>query len=416
MVKLAVIADDLTGALDTGIKFSQRGIHTQVFTRTPVPFQDISEDTEAIVIDTETRHRDKDTAGEVVFKAASACVQHGIRTFYKKTDSALRGHVGAELAALHKAVGKPVRLVAALPREDRYTKDGIHYIKGVPVADSIFGKDPFNPVPCSSVKELLQLETDLKADTISLGQSPDPDAGIIVYDGRSEEDLLRISQQLKEDGALDATAGCAGFANSLAEQIDFTYAKPETCQKKEKLIVISGSINEVTGKQLAYAQKHGFFRHSLTAEEKLAPGFLEKDEGRAFLENVKEECRVHDKVIYDVFSPDMIRECKDYADQHGLAREDIARNIAARLGQLFVRIAADQPDAMIMIIGGDTFFAAIKQYPDLVLNPICEPAPGTVLIRAAAGDHTLSLLSKSGGFGEEDLLIDLAGKLIRFNN
>ena len=48
----------------------------------------------------------------------------------------------------------------------------------------------------------------------------------------------------------------------------------------------------------------------------------------------------------------------------------------------------------------------------LILNPIGESASGTVLIKGTAGDHTLSLLSKSGGFGGEDILIDLANQLL----
>ena len=66
-----------------------------------------------------------------------------------------------------------------------------------------------------------------------------------------------------------------------------------------------------------------------------------------------------------------------------------------------------------MIIGGDTLYASIQQYPELVLNPICEPAPGTVLIRGSTRDHNLSLLSKSGGFGEKDLLIHLSNQLMK---
>ena len=35
MVKLLIIADDFTGALDTGIQFVNKGIATQVFTKMP---------------------------------------------------------------------------------------------------------------------------------------------------------------------------------------------------------------------------------------------------------------------------------------------------------------------------------------------------------------------------------------------
>ena len=55
MVKLLIIADDFTGALDTGIQFVNKGIATQVFTKMPEAIWDIDESTEVLVIDSETR-------------------------------------------------------------------------------------------------------------------------------------------------------------------------------------------------------------------------------------------------------------------------------------------------------------------------------------------------------------------------
>ena len=55
MVKLLMIADDFTGALDTGIQFAKEGIGTQVFTTQDLENINIKSDTEVIVIDAETR-------------------------------------------------------------------------------------------------------------------------------------------------------------------------------------------------------------------------------------------------------------------------------------------------------------------------------------------------------------------------
>ena len=57
MVKLLIIADDFTGALDTGIQFVNKGIATQVFTKKPEAIGDIDETTEVLVIDSETRQK-----------------------------------------------------------------------------------------------------------------------------------------------------------------------------------------------------------------------------------------------------------------------------------------------------------------------------------------------------------------------
>ena len=53
MVKLLIIADDFTGALDTGIQFKKYGICTQVFTKTRIEDNEINPDTEVLVIDSE---------------------------------------------------------------------------------------------------------------------------------------------------------------------------------------------------------------------------------------------------------------------------------------------------------------------------------------------------------------------------
>lgn len=55
MVKLLIIADDFTGALDTGIQFKKYGICTQVFTKTRIEDNEINPDTEVLVIDSESR-------------------------------------------------------------------------------------------------------------------------------------------------------------------------------------------------------------------------------------------------------------------------------------------------------------------------------------------------------------------------
>ena len=54
MILLFIIADDFTGALDTGVQFAARGIPTQVTVDPEVDFA--AHDTAVLVVDTETRH------------------------------------------------------------------------------------------------------------------------------------------------------------------------------------------------------------------------------------------------------------------------------------------------------------------------------------------------------------------------
>ena len=56
MVKLLMIADDFTGALDTGVQFAVRGARTCVVTDPAYDFSRTGEDIQVLVLDAETRH------------------------------------------------------------------------------------------------------------------------------------------------------------------------------------------------------------------------------------------------------------------------------------------------------------------------------------------------------------------------
>ena len=66
MIKLVIIADDLTGALDTGVQFSKKNMSVIVTTDLNFNFEEISKETDVIVIDTESRHIPADEAKERV--------------------------------------------------------------------------------------------------------------------------------------------------------------------------------------------------------------------------------------------------------------------------------------------------------------------------------------------------------------
>ena len=107
MLRLLMIADDFTGALDTGVQLAAHGIPTQVV----VGQADLSAcSSTVLVVDTETRHLSTAKAAEAVARLTRSAVENGVGCIYKKTDSALRGNIGAELAALLKAEHKRAAL------------------------------------------------------------------------------------------------------------------------------------------------------------------------------------------------------------------------------------------------------------------------------------------------------------------
>ena len=97
-----VIADDLTGANDTGVQFSKQGYSTQVAILSDTQSQHLAstlsqEALDVLVIDTETRDADAAAArARIRAVLASLYLQPG-DIVYKKIDSTLRGQIGVEL-------------------------------------------------------------------------------------------------------------------------------------------------------------------------------------------------------------------------------------------------------------------------------------------------------------------------------
>ena len=154
-MKLLMIADDFTGALDTGIQFAKNGALTKLFIGSGWEEELFPESlTEVLILDTETRHLSPELAYETVYRIVSKAKKFAVDCIYKKTDSGLRGNIGSELEALLDASGELfLAFLPALPEMDRVTIGGIQYANGIPVAQSEFGYDPFEPVHSSKVRD-----------------------------------------------------------------------------------------------------------------------------------------------------------------------------------------------------------------------------------------------------------------------
>ena len=210
MVKLLIIADDFTGALDTGVQFAARGAATRVVTDLAYDFT--LADAEVLVMVAETRHLPPEEAYDVVYRTARNAREAGIPYIYKKTDSALRGNIGSELTAVMDAAGSDtIAFLPAFPKMGRVTRNGVHYVDGVPVAESVFGKDPFEPVKASAVAQIVGGQTEVPVVLHRLDEAAVPGApGIQVYDATTDEDLARIGGELGTERRLCGLCHGAG--------------------------------------------------------------------------------------------------------------------------------------------------------------------------------------------------------------
>ena len=74
MVRLLVIADDFTGALDTGVQFANLGIATQVTTQRQLEKIHLKKATEVLVVDTESRFLAPSQAYQRIREVLCSCL------------------------------------------------------------------------------------------------------------------------------------------------------------------------------------------------------------------------------------------------------------------------------------------------------------------------------------------------------
>jgi len=369
MDRLMIIADDVTGGLDTGVCFSKAGIKTRVNLPGSDPeAADGSAAVEVFVI--ETRHISPEEAYGKVFSLVKKAVGKGFTHFYKKTDSALRGNPGAELAAMRDALGcETVHFMPSYPEMNRITRNGIHYIDGTPVAESIFGKDPFNPVRESDVSLLLK--------------SQDPEGRIDVYDSRTQEELASIGRDLTGRGET-VFAGCAGFAEVLAELLELEKNEAGITLNEKRVCVLCGSVNPVSLRQCDEAEEAGIPRIHLIRED----GTSERS---AELTDLLKE---NSCVIMDTGGE----------VEPGEGIEQRMEEVALTVAETGSRTLRNMPDTLLFFIGGDTLLAFLKEEGIKELIPYTTDFAGTVLTQIKIEGKETAILSKSGGFGEPDLI------------
>jgi D-threonate/D-erythronate kinase len=246
MAPLLVIADDLTGALEAGAKFAGRGLAAVVSTRAIE-----RADCPVLVTDTESRHLSEDEAYRAV--AAVACPDFAI--IYKKTDSALRGNIGAELRALSEVCpDHSITYIPGYPALGRIVKNGCLFVDGVPVHQTTFAVDPLNPVRDSSIRSVLGADF---RGTICGGETdPEIAQAVAVALAGSPRCIL---------------AGPASVAAELANLLDMERGMPEPCPRVETCLIVNGSLHEASARQIRFAEQNGCASTACEAPWRIVP-------------------------------------------------------------------------------------------------------------------------------------------------
>ena len=215
---MIVIADDITGAAEiAGIAFA-RGAEVRLICDSVCGCDTATPSTGVTtVIATDTRSMSEEEALAETKRISAAFVSpEGKKVIFKKTDSALRGHVVAELTALMEVTGyERAVYLPANPSKGRIIRNGVYYIKEVrgekqeirevPLNETDFSFDPEFPARTSVLRE----------------RFPDAESkGIIMPDAETEEDIHNVISTYNDGKTI-----FAGAADLFSAMIGMEYGR-----------------------------------------------------------------------------------------------------------------------------------------------------------------------------------------------
>ena len=441
-MKLLILADDFTGAMDTGVQLSKAHIQTLVFAKLP----DLREKKsfppcQVLVLHTNLRHETPKRAYQVISDLLSACYEPGL-SIYMKTDSALRGNISATLAAAVDTLQMPLHFIPAFPDADRTTKNGIVYIGETLLEDSVFANDPRSPMTesdlfkivtkdyplsCRLISSPLNGFTVLREEPSAAYEAEDSLSGknayesasfgefspqLYLYDASTNGDLASIGTFLTEQNALTLTAGCAGFAAQFPKCLVFPREAAYTPNAPGPLLFLSGSANAITFRQLEKAAEMGYslfpMKSYLEASIKGVPSC--KDQEDKLAESAITLLRDGKSVILAT-AQDMA-SLLDFPALTAFAgsEEAVHAAISDCSCRLVRRILEAVDISCLTVFGGDTVAGILEELGCTYVYAKGEIDTGVPLcllsyrLSPEKPEKTLHLITKSGGLGCETIV------------
>lgn len=420
-MKLLIIADDFTGALDTGVQLSKCQIPTCVYANAK-QLSKPSPDCEALVINANMRHAAPNIAYEQTERILRFFDQTDLH-IYLKTDSVLRGNISAVFAAAMRYLKKPLCFIPAFPALKRTTKDAAAYVDNQRLEQSVFRNDPRTPTLESDIPTIINRDypmrcISVKPEDLASFHADQSDA-VYLFDCETDAQMQTIGQTISERSLYSLTAGCAGFAATFVEHIAFEKKEMPKIKNNKPALFVSGSANAVTFRQLCYAKQHKYPIISLSEQ---LNNYIQTNLQTLSIHNVRD-------LSSQRFFQSAIKEAAAYlqagqavvlttaADQNELLdlsalkklnekKEETIHNFIAEYTSTLVKSIIDISNpGNLVVFGGDMAAAILEKCGYEQMMAAGEIAAGVPVSRICDKDgQSLNLVTKSGGFGDENII------------
>jgi 4-hydroxythreonine-4-phosphate dehydrogenase len=409
VLRMLILADDLSGAADCGVACVCAGLSTVV------ALQETAGEVAADVLslDADTRRMDPEAAAREVGRIVRNYASNQNLFLYKKIDSTLRGNVAIELAAAldahRRANPLKVRTIAvmapAFPAIGRTTVNGIQLAHGQPIHDldvwrhqNMTGRAHIPDMLANAGLKcaLLQLDAIRSArsslsDRMKLTATQ---ADVLVCDAETDEDLLAIASASMELERRPIWVGSAGLAYQLPHVAGIgsaTGVEPVMMPaSRGPLLFVIGSLSRNSVEQVrVLTSSSDTFELSVPPEVLLAP--VDSPSLQEYAHQLQNAiCSNRDVVLSPAPEP------RVDLDQRPL--------LAAALARLAT--SAGEGIGALISAGGETARAVLQSWGVNRLRLLGELQRGIPVSVSENWSRQLPVITKAGDFGRSDALLE----------
>jgi len=421
-----IFSDDLTGACDVGAECIRSGWRVRVEFGGPAAWKSMQLPGrgEIVVVDLETRRLSPRMAGKRAGDAGKAFGRRGIRPFFFKMDSTLRGNFVREAESLRNAVHAPlVWFVPANPAQGRWTVEGRVFVNGIPLERSAYARDPLYPArtgeipgyfPERKAARLLlheRLSTGMRRSWISRGVTN------VSVDATGDDDLQSAAKIIPQSDLVFGASPMAKFLAGRAPGNPRTRARMggrwPACWRGRRVepwarrwrqrrlasggrwLGIFGSLNPLTTAQLKRAGKCRGTKVAWIGPEHLHGGREIAAPAGA-------------RVWLVALNPGAFRYMREGGGSLGRGNR-----IAGALGRISAQCMRNFSPDGLMLSGGLTAMGVCENLGITGLSLHEELSPGLVSSSALWKGPALEIITKPGGFGAENALAETVARIWR---
>jgi uncharacterized protein YgbK (DUF1537 family) len=373
---VGLVADDVTGATDAAVQFAAVGWSAHLMLSGTAGRQLAGPGPLLLAVATDARAVGNDAAAERTAAAVRELLSRGCDRLYVKIDSTMRGSVAGQLCGALAAWSAPhpdaVAVVCpAFPGQNRTVVDGQVLVEGIPVAHTAAADDPVTPVLDSRLERLVPGATaatlsDLDGSGGPVGSPP----RLMFADAATDDDLDTIAAAVSRLGPRGVAAGSAGLAAAMARRWSAGAAGPPSPIRLSACILI------------AVSSPHPVSAMSVA--------------------------RLRDRLLRVDGPAQSTVDVITTSDRRAASPAEVARDFGERVAAQLLRYPYDT----VVLVGGDGAAAVLDRLGATAIILHAALAPGIPIGTISGGAaHGLRVVTKSGGFGDADSLIEIVDLL-----